>query len=257
MARKSAKFTYIRHEVPMLISANLGFLFTDLPLADRVLAARDAGFDAVEFHDQVQSADIAPLRAALGDMPVMALNTHMGPTMGRAALSRPDFAQDIAQAVTAAQEVGARAIHIVAGKGGDRATYLNNLEHALARTPCPLLIEPISAPDYFLSGFAQAEAVLNQFNDPKLRIMADWFHLRAWHTEAGAQALLARLWPRIGHVQLARAGDRGAPCPDTDPEIARLLPYLDALDCPAIGLEYRPDMPPCQAISDTLAALRP
>lgn len=240
----------------MLFSANLGFLFTDLPLADRVLAARDAGFDAVEFHDQVQSADNAALRRALGDMPVLALNTHMGASMGRAALSRPDFAQDFAQAVAAAQEMGARAIHIVAGKGGDHATYLHNLEHALARTPCPLLIEPISAPGYFLSGFAQAEAVLDQIKDPNLTIMADWFHLRAWHTEGAAHALLARLWPRIGHVQLARAGDRGAPCPETDPEIARLLPHLQALGCPAIGLEYRPDIPPFQAISDTLATLK-
>ncbi len=31
-------------------SANLGFLWVDLPLVDRVRAAKAAGFDAVEFH---------------------------------------------------------------------------------------------------------------------------------------------------------------------------------------------------------------
>jgi hydroxypyruvate isomerase len=31
-------------------SANLGFLWPNLPLVERVRAARTAGFDAVEFH---------------------------------------------------------------------------------------------------------------------------------------------------------------------------------------------------------------
>lgn len=240
----------------MLISANLGVLFTGLPLVDRVRAARDAGFDAVEFHDLPDGTDLAGLRGALRDLPVMGLNTFMGPGMGRAALSRDGFARDFAVAAKAAETLGARAIHVVAGIGGDDATYLHNLAHALAHAPCPLVIEPISTPGYFLSGVAQAERVLDQINDPKLRIMADWFHLRAWHTEADALAVLTRLWPRIGHVQLARAGDRGAPCPAIDPEIARLLPLLRKLDCPAIGLEHRPDMAPTRGFADIIAALR-
>lgn len=240
----------------MLISANLGFLFTDLPLADRVHAARNAGFDAVEFHDLPEGTDMAALRAALGDMPVLGLNTFMGPSMGRAALTRDGFARDFACAARAAEALGARAIHAVAGLGGDKATYLHNLDHALAHAPCPIVIEPISTPGYFLSGVAQAKAVLDHFNTPALRIMADWFHLRAGHSETEAHALLTRLWPRIGHVQLARAGDRGAPCPVIDPEIARLLPLLRQLDCPAIGLEYHPDLAPKRGYGDIIAALR-
>lgn len=240
----------------MLISANLGFLFTDLALPDRVRAARKAGFDAIEFHDLPKETDLAALRAALGGMPVLGLNTFMGPSMGRAARTHAEFADDFAVAANAAHALEARAIHVVAGMGGDSATYLHNLGHALARTPCPIMIEPISTPGYFLSDFAQAETVLDQFNDPTLRIMADWFHLRAWHSEAEAHALLTRLWPRIGHVQLARAGDRGAPCPGADPEIARLLPHLHALHCAAIGLEYRPDTAPCRSFADIIAALR-
>lgn len=243
----------------MLISANLGFLFTDLPVIDRAHAARDAGFDAVELHDQAQQGDLAGLRHALGDMPVVVLGTHMGQSMGRAALSREGFAQDFAAASDAATTLGAGAIHVVAGKGGDDATYLHNIEHALTRTPCPLFIEPIShraAPGYFLSDFTQAEAVLNRFDDPRLKIMADWFHIRALHDEDAAHALLTRLWPRIGHVQLARAQDRGAPCPATDPEIVRLLPHLRALNCASIGLEYRPEIAPTRAIADTVLAMR-
>lgn len=243
----------------MLISANLGFLFTGLSLPDRVRAARDAGFDAVEFHDQAQGADLSALTRVLGDMPVIVLGTFMGDSMGRAALSRIAFAEDFAAAADAAQALGAGAIHVVAGKGGDEATYLHNIDHALTHTPCPIFIEPIShraAPGYFLSDFAQAEAVLDRFDDPRLKIMADWFHIRALHDEDGGHALLKRLRPRIGHVQLARAADRGAPCPGLCAEIARLMPLLRKLDCPAIGLEYRPDKAPCRAIADTVAALR-
>lgn len=240
----------------MLISANLGFLFTELALVDRVRAAKDAGFDAVEFHDLPDATDLTALRAALGEMPVMGVNTYMGPSMGRAALSREGFAGDFATAARSAEALGARAIHVVAGMGGDNTTYLHNLGHALACTPCPIVIEPISTSGYFLSGFAQAEAVLDQINDPNLRIMADWFHLRAGHAERDARDLLIRLWPHIGHVQLARAGDRGAPCPMIDAEIARLLPHLRMLGCAAFGLEYRPDIAPTRAIADTVAALR-
>jgi hydroxypyruvate isomerase len=243
----------------MQISANLGFLFTELPLPDRVSTARDAGFDAVEMHDQAQEADLSALRRALGDMPVVVLGTFMGDSMGRAALSRAGFAQDFAAAADAAQALDAGAIHLVAGKGGDEATYLHNIDHALARTPCDLFIEPISpraAPGYFLSSFAQAEAVLDRFKDPRLKIMADWFHIRALHDRAEGHALLSRLRPHIGHVQLARASDRGAPCPGLCDEIAPLMALLRQLDCPAIGLEYRPDAAPTRAIADTVAALR-
>jgi len=119
----------------MLISANLGFLFTDLTLPDRVRAARNAGFDAVEFHDLPKGTDLAALRAALGGMPVLGLNTFMGPSMGRAARSCTEFADDFTVAAHAAQALGAHAIHVVAGKDGDHTTYLHSLEHALARTP--------------------------------------------------------------------------------------------------------------------------
>jgi hydroxypyruvate isomerase len=34
----------------IMFSANLGFLYTDLPMVERILAARNSGFDAVECH---------------------------------------------------------------------------------------------------------------------------------------------------------------------------------------------------------------
>ena len=63
----------------MRFSANLGFLWRDLPFLERIARAAAAGFDAVEFHDDAQAADPAALGAALAQagLPVLCLNTSM------------------------------------------------------------------------------------------------------------------------------------------------------------------------------------
>ena len=50
----------------MLFSANIGFLYTDLPLPDRIRAAKRAGFDAVECHFPYD-VPVAEMRAALDE----------------------------------------------------------------------------------------------------------------------------------------------------------------------------------------------
>lgn len=63
----------------MRFSANLGFLWPQLPLAGRIRAAGAAGFDAVEFHDPYDEPQ-ADLRDALRDtgLSLLALNTRPG-----------------------------------------------------------------------------------------------------------------------------------------------------------------------------------
>ena len=60
-------------------SANLGFLWTDLPLLDRIRAARRAGFDAVECHwpYDVPAADMKAVLAETG-LKMLSLNTRRG-----------------------------------------------------------------------------------------------------------------------------------------------------------------------------------
>ena len=240
----------------MILSANLGFLFTELDLPARVLAARAAGFDAVEFHDQPQQAGPA-LRSALAQagLPVLALNTFMGPGKGRAALCAEGFAQDFAEAERAAAGLGARAIHVTAGLGGQRDIYLASLTHALRHTMRVVLIEPLcpqAVPGYHLASLAQAEAVLAQCDHPRLKLMFDWYHIANELGVEGALAALARLGPRIGHVQLARPGDRGAPVPEHLPELGRILAVMRRLGLGAVGLEYVPDGP----VGPVVAAIR-
>src|SRR4051794_19702162 len=141
----------------MKLSANLGFLFHDLPLLDAVHAAAAAGFGAIELH-WPYAIDPTALRATLAELglPLLALNTEVGDrprgdfglcaVPGREAEARAL----IDQAVDYAAVAGAGQIHIMSGKArGDaaRATLLDNLRYADRRIggrDIGLLVEPLN-----------------------------------------------------------------------------------------------------------------
>lgn len=236
----------------MLLSANLGFLYTDLTLPERLAAAHADGFRAVEFHDQPQAFGAEKLLGPLQDLglQVISLNTRMGEEAGSAALPGQSarFRDEFRAAHDAALTLGAQAIHVVAGKvtGPEaRAEYLRNLDWALERAEVDLLIEPLSpqgTPGYHLTtleDFAEVSAALPH---PRLKLMADWFHLSGTY---GARALAA-LTPhlsKVGHAQVARPGDRGDPIPEEMPGWPAFRAALEAAGVAALGLEYRPTRP--------------
>lgn len=238
-------------------SANLGFLFPDLPFPDRITAAAEAGFTAVEFHDQAQAHDLGLIAQLLqaGGLRLCSLNTHAGPGFGSAAIPGEGarFQAEFRAALFAAQKLGAGAIHVMAGvsQGPEAlARYLKNLEFALSLTDRPLLLEPLSpvaTPGYFLNSFDLFEEVKRALPDPRLRLMGDWYHA-VQLCGAGGLARLQGLAAHLGHVQLARGSDRG------DPSAAEAAGLLDLARGQglAVGLEYRATRPPAQV----LAALR-
>lgn len=236
----------------MLISANLGFLFTDLPLEARLEAAAAAGFAAVEFHDQPQQVGEAQLARRLSGLglAVISLNTRMGPEMGAAALPGQGarFRAEFEAAHEAAQVLGARAIHVVAGRATGpeaRASYLQNLDWALQRTAVDLLLEPLSpaaTPGYHLATLEDFAAVAAALAHPRLGLMADWFHLRALYG-AGALAALRPHLAHLRHGQVARPGDRGDPDPGGMPDFADFIALLEAAGVGSLGLEYHPRQP--------------
>jgi 2-dehydrotetronate isomerase len=244
-----------RHPV---LSANLGFLFTDLPFPDRIRAAADAGFTHVEFHDQAQ-ADLRGVAQAVAEtgVQVTAINTFHGPTMGRAAIPTPGFAEDFRAALGAAQAVGAAAIHVVAGRvfgPQARATYLRNLDWALARTDRPLLLEPIcgaAIPGYHLGRLEDFAEVTAALPHPQLKLLADWFHLGTLYGPHGALARITTQ-PRLAHLQLARLPDRGDPMPADLPLWPALRAFAMARLLP-IGLEYHPTRPVAELRAALLA----
>jgi hydroxypyruvate isomerase len=229
----------------MRLSANTGFLFTGLPFPDRIRAAAAAGFDAVEFHDEVQAGDAAAIAAALFDtgLPVLSLNMRMGPTSGCAALSgMEDVAlADFRAALDAAEAVGARAIHVLSGRGAASLdTLAANLRRFADMTDRTLLIEPISQvamPGYALSHAEDAARVLDAAGRPNTGILMDIFHVLSEGDDPAE--VLARHGDRIRHVQIASFPSRGVPGSE-GPDLRALVPLVRTAGLDALGCEYRP-----------------
>ena len=233
-------------------SANLGFLWTDLALPDAIRAAKSAGFDAVEFH-WPYAVDPAEVRAALREsgLPVLGLNTRRGDVAagenglaacpGREAEARAA----IDEALAYAEAVGARAVHVMAGRaeGADaRRTFLENLRHACAQAGPDriILIEPLNpwdAPGYFLSRTEEAAEIIAEVGAPNLRLMFDCYHVG--RTEGDVTGRLRALFPVIGHIQFAAIPDRGAP-DHGDLDYATIFAEIAALGWHRpLGAEYK------------------
>ena len=239
----------------MKYSANLGFLYTDLPLPDAIRAAKSGGFDAVECHFPY---DTAPeiMRSALQEtgLRMLGLNTWPGDRdagdFGLAALPhrREEARNEITRAVDYAAAAGVEAVHVMAGRTeGDTASedcFRENLNFACdlaAAQEIGILIEPINTRDvagYHLSDTAHAERIIDALDRPELKIMFDCYHMQIMQGDLAMS--LERLLPKIGHVQIAAVPDRGEPdCGEVD--YGWLMRHLAALGYDGfVGAEYRP-----------------
>ena len=206
-------------------SANLGFLWNDMPLADAIQEASKAGFDAVECHWPYEN-DAAEVKAALNatGLSMLGLNTVRGNLAngenGLAALpGREDEARAaIDQALAYAAEIGTPNIHVMAGfADGDaaRATFIANLGYAVseaAKSGRIILIEPLNqhdAPGYFLNHTNQARGIIDDVAADNLKLMFDCYHIQILQGDLSRN--LADSLDITGHIQFASVPDRGAP----------------------------------------------
>ncbi|MEP3346280.1 MAG: TIM barrel protein [Litoreibacter sp.] len=236
-------------------SANLGFLWNDLPLPDAIRKAKDAGFKAVELH-WPYSTPSADVNAALEEtgLPCLGLNTQRGDVAagdnGCAAIPgrEAEARKYIDEALAYAREIGAKNVHVMAGftdqSAAAKATFAQNLRYACgqaALTQRTILIEPlnhIDAKGYHLSTVPQAQDALAAVDLPNLKIMFDCYHLQV--TQGDLLPLFKTCQSQVGHVQFAAVPDRGEP-DRGDVNYAQLLPELVKLgwDAP-MGAEYKP-----------------
>ena len=150
----------------MKFSANLGFLWSELPLPQAIRAAKAAGFDAVECH-WPYDVPKAEVNASLDEtgLKMLGLNTRRGNVEagdnGLAALpDRTDEARAaIDEAIAYACAIDCGAIHVMAGFAqGQEAhnCFVSNLHYASEQASphgITILIEPLNnydAPGYFL-----------------------------------------------------------------------------------------------------------
>ncbi|WP_099826256.1 hydroxypyruvate isomerase family protein [Oceaniglobus indicus] len=239
------------------LSANLGFLWADLPLPDAIRAAKAHGFDAVECHwpYDVPTADVIAALEETG-LSMLGLNTSRGDVAGGenglSALPRreKDARKAIDQAVEYAKAIGCGKIHVMAGFTSDlsaHATFVDNLRYA-CRAAAPhgisILIEPLNrydAPGYFLKTTAQARAIIEEVDETNLALMFDCYHVQL--TEGDLSHRLEQNLDIIGHIQFAGVPARGRPDVG-EINFSHVFDHIASLGYTApLGAEYKPGGP--------------
>lgn len=238
----------------MKFSANLGFLWADLPLPDAIRAAQRAGFDAVECHwpFATSAVDVAAVLAETG-LEMLGLNTSRGDVAkgenGLAAVPnrKEDARAAIDEAIAYARAIQAPKVHVMAGfASGPEAqeTFVENLRYACdqaAPHSITILIEPLNsydAPGYFLSTTDQAAEIIAAVGAENLKLMFDCYHVQLMQGDLTRR--LEKLLPIIGHIQFASAPDRGPP-DQGEVNYAHIFKSIAGLGYTApLGAEYKP-----------------
>ena len=234
-------------------SANLGFLWNDLPLPQAIRAAATAGFDAVECHwpFETPTSDVV---AALNEtgLAMLGLNTRPGGEGEFGLAAVPGRAVEarlaIDEAIRYAAAIGAEAVHVMAGLAPPQPdaflTYLGNLRYACKQAAphsITILIEPINTvdvPGYYLHNTADAAGVIDAVDRPNLKLLFDCYHVAV--SGGDVVGLLPEVASILGHVQFASVPDRAEPNGGTL-DYAEVFAALDAIGWSRpLGAEYHP-----------------
>lgn len=237
-------------------AANLGYLFTDRPLLERIDAAAAAGFKAIELQfpydvpaSQVKEAIARNRLTALG------INTPPGDGDGAFGLAavpgrEEEFQGLFARALDYAAEIGGSAVHCLAGKVAPEQrpaaerVFIDNLRTGAdlaAAKRIGLLIEPINGrdrPDYFLNHVEHAADVIAKAGKPNIKLQFDFYHAQI----VGGDLLyrLEKYLPVIGHLQCAAVPSRHEP-DEGEVNYRSVFESVDRLGYRGwIGAEYRP-----------------
>ena len=242
----------------MKIAANLSMLFTELPLAERVLAARVAGFDGVEiqFPYELPAIRLKELLERAG-LPLVLINLPAGDLMqGGAGLAavparQAEFDAALQEALTYAAMTRPLAVNVLPGRlaeGVDRQQALDTLTANLRKTAeafAPLgirvlceAINPLDMPGFLVNTPEQLLALLDAVRHPNCLAQLDLYHMA--RQQLGIEAGIRLLAGRIGHVQFADNPGRGAPGSGELDFPALLGALRDSGYAGWLGAEYRP-----------------
>ncbi|WP_159872031.1 MULTISPECIES: hydroxypyruvate isomerase family protein [unclassified Raoultella] len=240
------------------LAANLDWLFTELPIAARFQAAKDAGFRGVEglflWQHPLETLQAAQRKTSL---PVVLMNAPAGRWQqgerGLAALPGRDeeFRHSLNLAREYATALGCRRVHVMSGLRCDDLTL--NAQHTLLidrlRSACDVmaeagldvLIEPLNPqdmPGYMIDNFPLAESIIREIDRKNISLQFDIYHCQKIHGDVVKNIEL--YFPLIKHFQIASVPYRHEPGTGELNEtwILDFIAQLNYQDW--IGCEYRP-----------------
>jgi 2-dehydrotetronate isomerase len=203
--------------------ANITLLFNEYSLLDRVDAAHEAGFAAVEvlFPYDCAASDLLE-RLVRNRMSLVLINcpppNYTGGPSGFAAIPGGEarFRHDFRRSARYATALGAHHLHVMAGVAegaAARDTFVENLRWAAAEVPGQsLTIEPINPfdmPGYFLDAYDLAVEVLAEVDAPNLSLQFDAYH--AHRLTGDVMAAWEAVRHLVRHVQVAGHPGRHEP----------------------------------------------
>jgi hydroxypyruvate isomerase len=239
-------------------AANLSMMFNDVPFLERFAAARNAGFEGVEFLFPYEFP-AAELKKRLAGAGLTQVLFNMPPgnwaegERGLASLPgrQSEFREGVKKALDYAATLDCRRVHCMAGivpPGVPQVTaaslYAANLAWAAEQAKpagVTLVIEPINhrdMPGYFLNTQAQGAAVVEAIGRDRLGLQFDVYHVQV--TEGDITKRMEQFMPVIAHMQIADVPDRNEPGTG---EIgwSYVLRRMDELGYQGwVGCEYRP-----------------
>lgn len=244
-------------------SANLGMMWSPLPLLDRIAAAAAAGFKAIELHWPYEtSAQAVRVACEHHQLQLLSVNTPVGDaSRGDSGLAaqparQAEFRAAFTQSLDWALASQASMIHVLPGllpAGPDRQTqtlsqyrdvFLENLDWACQQAKphgITLLLEalnPRDKPGYFYHRQAQSDEIRQAAGHDNLKLMFDVYHVGV--TEGDILVKLEHFMPNIGHIQIASVPRRAEP-DEGEVRYEAVFETLKALDYRGwIGCEYKP-----------------
>ena len=237
-------------------AANLGYLFTERTLLERIDAAAASGFKAIElqFPYDVPAAQV---KAAIehNKLTMLGLNTPPGERNGEFGLAavpgrEKDWQILFARALDYITAIGGSAVHCLAGKVAPEQrpaaerVYIDNLQSAAdlaAAKNITLLIEPINPrdrPNYFLNRIEHAADIIAKAGRPNIRMQFDFYHAQIVGGDLVTR--LEKHLPVVGHLQCAAVPSRHEP-DEGEVNYPDIFAALDRVGFNGwVGCEYRP-----------------
>ncbi len=236
-------------------------------LADRIRAAKAAGYDRVEFH-LWRDKDLDAAAVALDETGVQLTGFVVEP---RRSIVDPaqhgEFLDAVRDSLAAAQKLGSPPLVVASGflREGvsldeHRAAAVIALKQAAALAEAAditLVLEPLNTkvehPGMYLDSTTLALDIIEEVASPNLKLLFDVYHSAVMDEDR--QAVLGGRMHLVHHIQIADMPGRNEPGTGTI-DWPTVVSDLRSLGYQGdIGLEYKPTLPPLESLAQTRAAL--